>query len=191
MQALDRAKRVQAALTKLVERRERVVQKANAEFRLDLIAVVDDVDDDTLALVQRGLAMDRAEQGLQYALQIAVDDRNEARRRALGSGLGERQVDTRRSRDEDPHEAITEAPPPLPTDLDLGDEDVVLLDDPGSAEPFGEAFERLAQPGRIGAPMADAPAVVDVELPEGYRYPEPGEPAVELADGTVVAAGQP
>lgn len=173
MQALDRAKRVQAALTRLVERRERLVQRAHAEFRLDLIAAIDQVDEETLGLVQRGLAMDRGEQSLQYAVQIAIDERNEARR-----------ISTRRSGgtgSADPHEAETESPPPLPSTVELeGDEDDLSgLDTPlprPPAVPFGDAFERLAQPGRAGA------------APDGYRYPEPGEPAVELPDGTIVAA---
>jgi hypothetical protein len=154
MLALDRAKRVQAALTKLVERRERIVQRAGSEFRLDLLAAIDQVDDETMSLVQRGLAMDRAEQGLQYALQLAIDERNEARR-----------VSTRRSGSPqvppldvtfDPHEAETDAPPP-PSSEDLGDE-----------------LE-----------------LSDIPVPPGVaelRYPEPGEPAITLADGTVVAA---
>jgi hypothetical protein len=41
----------------------------------------------------------------------------------------------------------------------------------------------------------DGPAVIDAEFddpgvdgpPTGYRYPEPGEPAIELPDGTIVA----
>lgn len=156
MLALDRAKRVQAALTKLVERRERIVQRAGSEFRLDLLAAIDQVDDETMSLVQRGLAMDRAEQGLQYALQLAIDERNEARR-----------VSTRRSGSAgvpmpsvfmDPHEAETDAPPPLPESFELGDEDDL---------------------SGLDAPLPGA-----VEL----RYPEPGEPAVTLPDGTVVAA---
>jgi|SRR6187551_1773529 len=161
MQALDRAKRVQAALTKLVERRERVIARASSEFRLDLLAVIDKVDDETMSLVQRGLAMDRAEQGLQYALQLAIDERNEARRVASP---------TQRSREIDPHEAETDVPPPLPqvfglpSSFDLGDEDDLsgLDDEPSPAAPGDDV--------------------------QGYRYPEPGEPAMTLPDGTVVAA---
>ena len=178
MLALERAKRVQAALTKLVERRERLQQKATAEFRLDLLAAVDAVDDETLALVLRGLAMDRAEQGLQYALQIAIDDRNEARRRASGEP-----VDTRRSAD-DPHEAVTEVPPPLlPPSLSAieGDEDDLShLDTPLPPPP---ATPRL----NLEQQVHDAVERGEVD-DDGFRYPEPGEAAVELPDGRIVAA---
>lgn len=151
MQALDRAKAVQRTLTRLVERREQRTARAQAEFRLDLLAAIDTVDDETIALVQRGLAIDRCEAGLQYALQLAVDERNEARRRAVDP-----LADTRRSGDDDDlHEAETILPPALPSTVEVGDADLIVLDD---------------------------------EVPGPERYPEPGEPAVELPDGRIVAA---
>lgn len=160
MHALDRAKRLQAALGKLAERRDRQIDKANGEFRLDLLAVIDGVDSETVGLVMRGLAIDREQHYLQLTLQLALDERDEARRTPVPAPL----PTTLRSRSSpgfhgDPHEAETDAPPPLlPSSYDLGDEDDLT----GLDEPL--------------------PVLGEV------RYPEPGEPAVTLPDGTVVAA---
>lgn len=160
--ALDRAKRVQSGLCKLVERRERAIEKASGEFRLDMLATVDAVDDETLALVQRALAMDRDKPYLQLALQMAIDERNERNR----------QPHTQRSGgDDDGHEAITEHPPAFA--LTAGEAALAMR---GSPPP---RFEVEGEPGALDSiDSDDAP----------FRYPEPGEPALELPDGTVIAA---
>jgi hypothetical protein len=185
MNALDRAKRLQAALGKLAERRDRQIEKANGEFRLDLLAVIDTVDDETVGLVMRGLAIDREQHYLQLSLQLALDERNDSRRSPSPSPL----PTTRRSRSspghqgDDLHEAETDAPPPLPSSFDLGDEDDLSgLDTPLPPPP---GMVQIEQSGVVVLEGGQTLALGEL------RYPEPGEPAVTLPDGTVVAAPQP
>lgn len=160
--ALDRAKRLQSALCKLVERRERQIEKASGEFRLDMLAAVEAVDDETLGLVQRGLAMDRDKPYLMLALRFAIDERNERNRAPHTQRSGE---------DDDGHEAITGHPPAYEL---TGDELARAMR--GTPPP---RFEVEGAPGALdGIDSDDAP----------FRYPEPGEAAVELPDGTVIAA---
>ena len=191
MRALDRAKRLQAALSRLAERRDRVVEKAHAEFRLDLVAALDLVDDETVALVLRGLELDRAQESLQLALTMALDERNHRR----GQPISTRRSGAVPSLQDDPHEAETEVPPPMPSLAELeGDEDdLTELDAPDTPLPPPPPVPRLiSTPGEAralyGSGTDAGEAAAAVLSDDGYRYPEPGEAAVELPDGTIVAA---
>lgn len=172
-EALDAAKKLYGSIVKLAERRERRVQKATGDFQIDLLETIRTVPTPILDIVERAVRNDPGQAYLQLALAVAVDER----RREHAT-------------------AETEAPPP-PTLNATGN---VLLPAPG--------VERLPPPPRIvgeddagelegiESPMEsdDAPSRPRVEtytngellVPE-YRYPEPGEPATMLPDGSVVA----
>src|SRR5262245_24418360 len=138
MQALERAKRLSASLCRLVERRDRLVETAAAEFRLELLNAIDSADPEIVSLVQRGLAMDRTQPELQLALQLALDERNER---------NQRPPSTRRS-DELP-------PPAQPSSEDLGDEDdLTELDSRPTPVIETEPELRYPEPGEPAVTLA-------------------------------------
>lgn len=176
--ALDEAKRLYGVVVRLAAKRERRVLKATGDFQIDLLEAIRDEPDAILDIVERAVRHDPGQSHLQLALAIAIDERR--REHA---------------------DAETESPPPntldvtgpslrspAPARFEI-EGDAGALDELESpmesddAPAFGEAFERLAQPGRPGRDDA-------ISLHDGreFRYPEPGEPATQLPDGTVVAA---
>jgi hypothetical protein len=157
--ALEAAKRLHAVVGRLAERRERHVLKATGEFQLDLLAAISEAPDEILEMVTRAVAMDPGQAYLQLALSIAVDERNDRR----GLRRAGRTGDTERSR-VDHHEAETERPPSY------------------------ETFELEGDAGALDDLPAPQPSPMDGDDAPG-RYPEPGEPATLLPDGTVVALG--
>jgi hypothetical protein len=183
-EALDQAKRLQGHIVRLAERRERQVQRATGEFQLDLLAAIEAVPDGVVSMVMQAVRLDPGQAYLQLALSIALDERLERRARMRGLREVDRVGDlVMFDGDGDaplPSEAETEPPPRFEIEGDAGalaelDAELESPMEGDDARPldsvFGEAFERLAQPGKVG----------------GYRYPEPGEPATVLPDGTVVA----
>lgn len=164
---LDEAKRLRGALMRLAARRERLVQKANGDFQLELLAAISEADTEILGLVQRALAFDCEEHYLQHAVQLAIDERNERLRR---SG--------------DAAECETERPP---STLNAVEAAAMMRSTP---PPRFEAFEIEDAPGAL----ADLPAQIESPMDSDdapahgrYRYPEPGEPAMQLPDGSIVA----
>lgn len=166
--ALDTAKRLHGAIGRLAERRERQVQKATGEFQLDLLAAINDTPDEILDMIMRAVQHDPGQAYLQLALSIAIDERND--RRGLQRSI---RFDSRLDRSE----AETESPPAFEM---TGDEAARTM--------RGMPPPRFEVEGELGAlddlpESAYPPGAVDLEP----RYPEPGEPATVLPDGTVVA----
>lgn len=158
-EALDQAKRLQGIIVRLAERRERQVQRATGEFQLDLLAAIEAAPNGIVNMVMQAVRLDPGQAYLQLALTIALDERNERRER-IGRVDGAARSTS---------EAETEPPPAFEIEGDPGElahlESPMESDDaPPLGSAFGEAFGRRA-----------------------YRYPEPGEPATVLPDGTVVA----
>lgn len=186
--SLDLAKHLSARLSKLVERRDRQVETATSLFRLDMLAAIEDADAETIDLVQRGLKHDGGSAFLQLALQTALDERERAAQTRRSGGARAPAADS----DDAPivistveqaveiygegsaaHEwAKANVPPPTPA---------IMLDTvTGTVHPNPDVVSRGTAVGPDGAE-------VSIEAGE-FRYPEPGEPAVTLPDGTVVAA---
>lgn len=169
--SLDLAKHLSSKLCRIVERRDRQVEKATSAFRLEMLAALDDADDETIDLVQRGLKHDGGSQFLRLALQTALDERARA-------------TQTRRSGDialtgADAAAIMRDAPPPrFEVGPDSDDAPLVISTPEQATELLGSSDAGDA----ARAILADGPD--EGEL----RYPEPGEPAVTLPDGRVVAA---
>jgi hypothetical protein len=167
--SLDLAKHLSAKLGKLVERRDRQVEAATGTFRLDMLAAIEDADAETIDLVVRGLKLDGGSPFLLLALQAALDERARA-------------VQTRRSRE-------LAAP-------DSDDAPIVISTPAQAHELLGDTEAGVAAKAILGerVPGVTVDIVHEATLhvphaDEGeLRYPEPGEPAITLPDGTVVAA---
>jgi hypothetical protein len=162
--AIDRAKQLQGKLVRLAERRERHVRNATGDFILDLNAAIIDQPQWLVAMVRQALAQDAGQSFLYLQLVEAMSRHGEAE---------------------------TERPPPL---LDLDDIGIPVGDDepdeplprpPPLPDALTEAAtERMIEETFSSDERADVPPPTAL----AYRYPEPGEEAIELPDGTIVAA---
>lgn len=160
----DRCKALQRQLVDRAALRERRVARANAALQTEILAVLADQPDELVSMVHKALRLDR---GQQYLV------------RCLDEALTQRLLDTGK-------QATAEDAIELEVDGAFA-----ATFPPSSVAPSGSALVGAA-PARDTVQVPARVELVDtVTLPDGrvvpFRYPDPGEPAVELADGTLVA----
>lgn len=158
---LHAARLLQGKLVRLVQRRQRQLDQAQSDYRLALVMLVAEANAAAIDIVQQALENDRT------APELAADLRH-ARTRHHGV------IDV-----EFPEvaPASDDLPPPLPARM------IVAGVDLGSTE---RAVATLSTHAR-GADGNDAWGFAELPATDLYRYPEPGEPARQLADGRIVA----
>lgn len=171
---LHAARLLQGKLMRIVQRRQHQLDRAQADYRLSLVTLTAESDAGTLDVVQRALDNDRS------APELAADLRF-----ASKHGI----IDAEFPEVGDAAPESDDLPPPLPMRTAIGQEPLPPL--PESAyPPHGKPLPRPSNDGDGNEawgiePLADT--LPDTRRGE-YRYPEPGEPARQLADGRIVAA---
>lgn len=168
--AYHAARLLQNELTRLGAKRERSISNANAAFQLDLREAVVGVKPSTLQLVRQVLREDVSQRHLSLSLETLLDTVG------IAGAIG--------GEENDVHERPTDAPEALALTDQVETRPSSLPPPPPSGPDGNEAWGM--SPALAGA--LDVPGdSVEGDLPVGYRYPEPGEPATQLPDGTVVA----
>jgi hypothetical protein len=162
--AYHAARLLQNELARIAGKRERQIGRANGEFQLELMHTVAGAERPTLALVVQVLREDASQMHLTRALETLL-------------GAESKSANDER-RDTEPPPFELRRPAPLPERMSDGG--------PGLLEPLPAS---AYAPGATALEPIDAEfeEAADDELPQGYRYPEPGEPAIELPDGRIVA----
>lgn len=166
--AYHAARLLQNELTRLEAKRMRAITKANSDFQLDLLGTIRGADPATLKLVRQVLREDVTHRHVSFALETAHEAET----------------------DDDAHERQTDAPTPMQL-VDEVEGRPSSIPPPPPSEPELDGNERwgLRPAPRVLAGALDVGTEPsnDSDLPPGYRYPEPGEPATQLPDGRVVA----
>ena len=158
--AYHAARLLQNELARIALKRERQIGKANSDFQLELIQAVSGAAPSALQLVRQVLREDASQMHLASALSTLLADGRPTPPAAL--------EDERSERETEPPIALTAAR------VLSRVEHAGIGAGGGDDEPIDAEFEEVSDSG---------PGVDD----DGYRYPEPGEPAIELPDGRVVA----
>jgi hypothetical protein len=157
--AIHQAGLLHGQVRRLEQRRQRQIEKADRAFRLDLLALVGMYEPWLTKLVQGALDAVPQDHELAAALRRARENPSESLT-----------APTTRA-----DELTTETVEPLEEEA---------LNDAATAEMLAMAnHARWQQESPPPLPsQSNAPAERE------YRYPEPGEPAIQLPDGRVVAA---
>lgn len=161
------AKLLHGKLMRLAERREREIARSNGAFQLDLMAAINGEPEWRVKMVSDALELDGANA---YVRQALIEARAQSR-----------------SRENEPE---TERPPPIV--VETQDQADALLGVGALRMP------RAVLPSASSISDEDLAALRVVDLnprpvdpggpPAGHRYPEPGEAAITLENGEVVAA---
>ena len=177
---LHAARLLQSRLMRIVQLRQRQRDRAQADYRLALLRLTADTDSMTLDIVQRALDNDRS------APELAADLRH-----ACTPGIIDAEFPEAAPESED-------LPPPLRCrQCGMMAQNGVQLHHVGCGvgaptEEPAPLTPRMVLDGNeewgLPARPANEPAEPLADTLPGYRYPEPGEPAVQLPDGRVVAA---
>ncbi len=178
--AYHAARLLQNELARLSSKRERQISKANGDFQLELIGAIAAAEPSTLKLVAQVLREDGAQVHLSRALETAI------------------KASQPENDDGDAHERKTDPPPPV---FELRRPAPAATFAPDVLPANGRVLTRAEHAG-IGAGGGDDEPidaefdgpVIDAEFddpgvdgpPTGYRYPDAGEPAMQLPDGTIV-----
>jgi hypothetical protein len=160
---LHAARLLQGKLVRLHQRRQRALDQAQSDYRIGLLMLVSGTDTGTIDVVQRALDNDRTAPELAADLRHATAKRPEI----IDADFPEVEIDG------------DDLPPPLPAPARM----IVGGVDLGAAP--GLAVLRISARGADGN---ETWGLADLPAPDAYRYPEPGEPARQLADGRIVAA---
>jgi len=161
--AYHAAKLLHGKLARIAERRDREHARSNANFQIDVLATIGDAPPTIVRWVLDALGSDPEQEHLRRALQEAIDVHADASSRGGLVGDIASELVAAAAEDDRP----TESPPP----------------------PAGVSDER-PQTARSAIPSVPVlmPRVEEYpSSPPAARYPEPGEPAITLPDGTVVA----
>lgn len=164
---LHDAKLLQGQLVRLAERRERRVSRATGEFEIDLIAAISAQPLAIARMVLQAVSLDQSQAFLQRALAEALVQQSELLRAKRAAA--ETEPAPPPDEVDDSFEATFRPPPPImppPPRLPV----MPVFDDDTDEPDDIDALERTV-----------------VAADSLLRYPEPGEPARMLPDGSVVA----
>jgi len=190
--ALHEAKLLEGRLVRLIQRRDRQAAKAEADFLLDLLAELKKQPEWLIVAVRNALQYDKRQEALLVCINsvLAIDKRNREASAPVGRPIvidGPETAAREFGVGSDTHLAAKrfhENPPPAPVQV-LVDSDGYVVGVPDPSLPRFQYDPATVEPG---AERLAAAGEAAVNALIAARYPEPGEPAVELPDGRVVAA---
>lgn len=172
----DRAKALQRSLVDRASLRDKRIARANASLQGEVLALLAEHPAELVSMVHRALRMDRAQGYLVQCLDEVLTQR------MLSAGQVE----------QDPVEAELGESFAATFDVVSRPESVAAItgESDRTWQQMSDPIDDIRAAFGVNTPV-ERDAMRMVTLPDGrvvpLRYPDPGEPAVELADGTLVA----